>query len=822
VAARGGAVFGRAPVERGQLAVERRDLLGEEPDGLARGIGGVEIRPGGGRRVIRRAAHRTGRAVDQMRRQLGRQPLLTAGARALELLGGGGAACGDPGPLLGDADRPAGELRAGHLLERQRRPRPRLRLRPIDADHQRRLLERRRLRLGEPGLQLAQLALGGGDGLVEAARPLRRVGHLALELHQPRRRTDQLAGQLRQRREANLLGGQRLGLGAQPGRRLGGDRGAGELVVSLLARLGATDGRGGAPGGRRRRRIGGRQHRRQRQGDVDRGAHPAQRRHGRRAMLQLFRLVTQPLALVEEACPRLGLRRRRARAGRDPPRLAGGAARRPHLLAQRGQRRVEPVDGHDPARGEHVRTRAFELADAPLEAQLLRRQDLGGLLVDLGAEELLEELLLVDRAGEEQLAELALRQEQHLLELLGVEPEQARHLGVDVVDLGRAQRDRGGPVEHEQARLGPLGGEAAAALLGPRLRRRANRQVDLVAELEFEPRLAAKLWIGPGALELAPGVVARSGHAPVKREGQGVEDGGLAGADRPLDEQQILAVQAAEVDDLGAGVGPERGDGQDARAHGSSPAFARLCQRPLEHVERSRLRLLVLDELPEVGEELARSGALRDARARQLLRRGDHDARQGRQEVRVADAQPGGRVDDVAGVAVGRVHVGALGGGVTRVAQELLEGALDAHQVAEGRKGHRTDRGAPADQVDDGDALLLLGLGERVLAQGARVTDLGPVADLLRLVQVAEGDVAEAAGGQDRQADVGRPTDGQRPLRLGRLAAPAAKRCATSTASPDPRSARSRATASRAPATAVPWSTRRSSRSAARATSGSR
>ena len=192
--------------------------------------------------------------------------------------------------------------------------------------------------------------------------------------------------------------------------------------------------------------------------------------------------------------------------------------------------------------------------------------------IDLRAEQLLEDGASPLRVGGEELAELALRQHDDLAELVGRHADQLLHLGVDSIDApagsgdvravwsdlpdGGAGLDRNGAVFAALCRAllhgGALDAEAPGGVAGP--------------EFELKRDLGQHLGLGVVATQVGSIAFAPGTHA-VQGEADGVKDGGLAGPDRPLDEEERPLTKLGEVNRRLVGEGAEGGGGQGDRAH---------------------------------------------------------------------------------------------------------------------------------------------------------------------------------------------------------------------------------------------------------------
>jgi hypothetical protein len=188
--------------------------------------------------------------------------------------------------------------------------------------------------------------------------------------------------------------------------------------------------------------------------------------------------------------------------------------------------------------------------------------------VALGAKQALEDVLAVSAARLQQLLEPALRQHDDLAELLAAKAEELDDAAADVGGLGREGPALGVVVVGRcvgavpQCRRRVLDRDAVAATLGARLEGAALHAVTTVADREIEADLGAQVGRSVGGAHVASlagtGIGGRAARrVAVEGEDHGVEDGRLAGAGRTVDEEEAVAAESREVEDLAVGVGPE-------------------------------------------------------------------------------------------------------------------------------------------------------------------------------------------------------------------------------------------------------------------------
>ncbi len=177
----------------------------------------------------------------------------------------------------------------------------------------------------------------------------------------------------------------------------------------------------------------------------------------------------------------------------------------------------------------------------------------------------------------EERGELALRQQHHLAELRQPHPE---HLGDDVADLVGPGGDAAPPpagvlLEHD--RRGRLG-EPVAALLRPQELRRPGHPEPSRPDAELQAHHRHGVPAGVVAAQRPAGGPGPR-HPRVQREAHGVEQAGLAGPGRPVDEEQPVDPDRVEVDGDRARERPERGHVEPVQPH-AAPVRRRTARRP--------------------------------------------------------------------------------------------------------------------------------------------------------------------------------------------------------------------------------------------------
>ncbi|CAI9388341.1 hypothetical protein MICABA_03029 [Microbacterium sp. T2.11-28] len=164
------------------------------------------------------------------------------------------------------------------------------------------------------------------------------------------------------------------------------------------------------------------------------------------------------------------------------------------------------------------------------------------------AEQRPQERLTFAGGGEQEAREPVLREEDHLLELLGVEPQDLVEQQADLSRLGRLP-DPDVADELFQLRPWGLGRHPPAALGGAVVLGRAGDAQAPVARGELQAhlgRVAEEAVVG--AQPPLTALVAR--HGAVEGEAHPVEDARLARSGAPRDEEDPVAVERVEVDAL--------------------------------------------------------------------------------------------------------------------------------------------------------------------------------------------------------------------------------------------------------------------------------
>ena len=101
----------------------------------------------------------------------------------------------------------------------------------------------------------------------------------------------------------------------------------------------------------------------------------------------------------------------------------------------------------------------------------------------------------------------------------------------------------------------------------------SSRRPPTVSSRTTSVRVPGAAWSLRSA---AAGLLAGAGHRAVQREADGVEDGGLARAGRPVQQEEPGRGQVVEVDVLGAAEGAEGGEGQPVQPHPRPPRARRV------------------------------------------------------------------------------------------------------------------------------------------------------------------------------------------------------------------------------------------------------
>ena len=373
-----------------------------------------------------------------------------------------------------------------------------------------------------------------------------------------------------------------------------------------------------------------------------------------------------------------------------------------------------------------VREVGFELALDEVGFGLRGRASLVGellhALVDGEVQERHQDLAALLGLALQEGVELALREDDRAREAVVVEAEDAVDLRPDLLDavgegLGRV---RGDPLE---ALLGGLVGAGGA-----------RDAVALLPDSELEQDREA---LGAVADELLV-VVADAGDLAVEGEADRVDQGRLAGAGRAGDGEQV---EAREVELELVAEGGEAFERELVRPHFAASSWS--CVEELLELLRRRGLVAVL----VVGGEELGGGELAAALAALGLGAGVAGVVHGHVEgVReqlldaVGEAGRGGfGLHPDAQVVVASLVCEAL---------QVGERALDRAQPSSRGDRDELDAGRPLGlRVEDDDALVLLLLAEVELDQRAGVARLRGGQDLLRAVEVAEGDVLDASTG---------------------------------------------------------------------------
>ncbi len=159
--------------------------------------------------------------------------------------------------------------------------------------------------------------------------------------------------------------------------------------------------------------------------------------------------------------------------------------------------------------------------------------------------------------------EVALRQQHDLAELVAAHADELGQLLADLlVRLAEGVPAALGVVSAQPA-LRLLHGEALAPLLGARLGGAPGDFQAAAADGEFELDLGRQAGGRVVAAQGRAGALAGAGDRSVEGEADGVQDGGLARAGGPVEEEEAGGGEGVEVDFLG---GAERAEGRDAQA----------------------------------------------------------------------------------------------------------------------------------------------------------------------------------------------------------------------------------------------------------------
>ncbi len=219
----------------------------------------------------------------------------------------------------------------------------------------------------------------------------------------------------------------------------------------------------------------------------------------------------------------------------------------------------------------------------------------GEALFDLGettgVEQTAEQFAAGLGVGAQEAREVALRQQHDLAELFAAHPEQLRDLLADLL-VGAAEvlPGAGCRVVLAQPALGLVERRARAALLRAFPGRLPGDLQPASGDGEVEGDLGAGARGGVVAaqgrsLPALPG----AGHRAVQGVAHGVQDGGLAGAGRTVQQEQSGGRQRVEVDRLGAAEGPEGGEVEPVQPHRATSRTASSA-RTASNASRSTVR----------------------------------------------------------------------------------------------------------------------------------------------------------------------------------------------------------------------------------------
>ena len=193
-------------------------------------------------------------------------------------------------------------------------------------------------------------------------------------------------------------------------------------------------------------------------------------------------------------------------------------------------------------------------------------------LVEHRVEEGLEQGLALLGSSPQHLGETPLRQQDHLAELGGIQPQQPLHLAAHLGDVAGNRLLCPGlglslslslslrlrlrlRIEPPEGGAGGLGGGALAPAARHLTGRLALHPPTATAggELEHHPRHLA--WGGMVGAQALDAALAR--HLAVERKAEGVEQVGLARTRAAVDQEQAIAGEGIEVEPHRLGVGPE-------------------------------------------------------------------------------------------------------------------------------------------------------------------------------------------------------------------------------------------------------------------------
>ena len=166
-----------------------------------------------------------------------------------------------------------------------------------------------------------------------------------------------------------------------------------------------------------------------------------------------------------------------------------------------------------------------------------------------GVEQPLEQLLALVGPGAQEPGELALRQQHHLEELVGVHPEQVGDDHRDLGDaVGAAGRPAGRRIADPAQRRGRLrDGGAAPPRLGPLVPRRAGDPQPLLGDRELQGHPGLGVRGGTVAAQPA-GFLPGPRHGAEQRERDRIQQRRLAGAGVAVQQEQPVGGERVEVD----------------------------------------------------------------------------------------------------------------------------------------------------------------------------------------------------------------------------------------------------------------------------------
>ena len=339
-------------------------------------------------------------------------------------------------------------------------------------------------------------------------------------------------------------------------------------------------------------------------------------------------------------------------------------------------------------------------------------------VLDLGepadVEEGAQQPAAVLRLGAQEACEVALREQHHLAELLGREPQPGAQVLRPLVDPG-ADRVPVGPGPALHGELGLLGRPAVAALLGPLLLGTADHAEPFAAEGDLAGDLGADVGAGVVAAEplLLP---ARARHRAVEREHDGVEQRRLAGAGRTPEQEQPVAPDLVEVDLHGVGERAERREGQRVQPHAIRLRARGGGERPAEQVALGGCGRHAADPADELPHDLHVAAAAQPLLVAACRRRppGRRPTRGGRSAGTGACSRRIGSVGRTGSVSRAETKCASTSA-CSGSASSSSSSPVEQRQRARGRQRHGPHLGqAGGVEVDQPGLLLLPGLTEGV------------------------------------------------------------------------------------------------------------